>query len=296
VASAYSQGPSAVTIFVLKRPAGTPLGHADGQYFGPCTAGESNCEIRTLDDGTQATARENARPPAMQLASTLTAQRPDGTYIQVISSVGLGPVPSETPRPIPAMTNADLFKFATVFTLPDSGNSGEPTGSQDTGDTVEAPETEIDNESARTHELDEQLADAGGIPSRYTVRGEGDGQNPTTFQEAPEGDDTPRVYLKVNLVADGEMTQFSIWVMKKQDAGSDPGEPGDCGDAENCEQRDRDGTSIAVWDLGSSDEDSTHISALRSDDTVIEVRHQGDPGAKLMSEDELLELATAFTY
>jgi hypothetical protein len=112
-----SQGPSAVTIFVLKRPAGTPLGHADGQYFGPCTAGESNCEIRTLDDGTQATARENARPPAMQLASTLTAQRPDGTYIQVISSVGLGPVPSETPRPIPAMTNADLFKFATVFTL-----------------------------------------------------------------------------------------------------------------------------------------------------------------------------------
>jgi hypothetical protein len=283
-----SQGPSAFTIYVLKRPAGTPLGHADGQFFGPCTAGESHCEVRTLDDGTQATARENAQPPALQLASTLSAQRPDGTYIQVISSVGLGPVPSETPRPIPALTNADLFEFATVFTLP-----GEP-------DNID-PETEhggveVETEGAEEARYDDQLAAAGGLPARYAVEGTG-GTNPTTFQEAPDSTDTPRYLLQVNLVpssGDGESTSFSMFVMKREDADGDPGKGGD---AEDCREHPLlDGTTVAVWTEVRSDEVTTHMTAHRPDDTVVEVQHSGAPGIPLLNEDELKRLASAFTY
>lgn len=112
-----AQGPASLTVYVLKKPAGTPLEHANGQIFGPCQQGEPNCEIRTLQDGTQATAQANARPPGLQLSSTMSAQRPDGTYIQVITSVGIGAVPGgEQARPEPPMTNEDLFKWATVFT------------------------------------------------------------------------------------------------------------------------------------------------------------------------------------
>jgi hypothetical protein len=272
---------------VLKNPAGTPLGHADGQFFGPCTAGESNCEIRTLPDGTQAAARENSRPPALQLASTLSAQRPDGTYVQVIASVGLGPVPTEPARPVPALTNADLFEFATVFTLP--GEPDKASADSEQGGT----EVVVGDGSAR---FDDQLAAAGGLPTRFTLEGAGDGQNPTTFQQAPDGSATPRYFLQVTLVADGMRTQLSIWVQDKESAGSDPGPPGDCDGQENCTERQEGGTALAIWDLGSSDEDATLVSSLRPDGTAVQVRHSGDPGSKLMSEDELTTLATAFTY
>jgi hypothetical protein len=265
-----AQGPASLTVFVLKNPAGTPLAHMNGQFFGPCQQGEPNCEIRTLPDGTQATAQANARPPGLQLSSTLSAQRPDGTYIQVITSVGISSVPGgEQARPEPPMNNEDLFKWATVFTWGESDLGYEPA------------------------KYDGQLADAGGIPSRYTVEGAG-GVNPAAFQEAPDGSDTPRYFVQATLVADGERTPFSIWVMKKEDADGDSGR---CGDDANCTEHQLSGdTSAAIRTSERSDETTLMLSALRPDGTVIRVQHSGDPNSKLMTESELLKYATAFSY
>lgn len=108
-----TQGTATIQVWVLKNPPGTPLGHYDGQVFGPCQQGQRHCERRTLPDGTVATAQPNANPPGLTLSSALNAQRPDGTYIQVLVNVGEG----TSPKPLDdAPFDAEqLFKFATVF-------------------------------------------------------------------------------------------------------------------------------------------------------------------------------------
>lgn len=107
-------GTATIDIIVLKQPPGTPLGHVNEQPFGPCQDGVDGCELRELGDGTTATAQANTRPPGLTLSSTMTAQRPDGTYLQVITNVGPGTSPA--PLPDAPFTTDDLFTFATVFT------------------------------------------------------------------------------------------------------------------------------------------------------------------------------------
>ncbi|TWP48019.1 hypothetical protein FKR81_30615 [Lentzea tibetensis] len=108
-----AQGQATIQVWVLKNPPGTPLGHYHGQVFGPCQDGDKNCVRHTLPDGTVATTQVNARPPAITLSSTLTAQRPDGTYIQVITNVRDGDPPD---MPVPPLTAEELIAFATAFT------------------------------------------------------------------------------------------------------------------------------------------------------------------------------------
>lgn len=269
-----AQGPASITVYVLKKAAGTSLAHATGQFFGPCHQGEPNCEIRTLDDGTQATAQANQRPPGLQLSSTLSAQRPDGTYIQVITSIGIGAVPGdEQARPEPPMTNADLFKWATVFTWSESGAAG-------TG----------------TAKYDDQLAAAGGLPSRYTLEGAGNNTNPKTFQEAPDGSSTPKYVLQLNLEkAGGERSTFSLFISPKAEKGAHPGR---CADgAKGCKEHNlEDGTLASVQLTDEDGGETARLSALRPDGTVIEVDNLGDVGADLLTNIELLKFAVAFNY
>ncbi|ALG09225.1 hypothetical protein [Kibdelosporangium phytohabitans] len=109
-----AQGTATFQIWVLKNQPGTELGHYYGQHFGPCAQGESNCVRRTLPDGTVAAARPDSRPPGLTLSSVMSAQRPDGTYIQVVTNVGERTSPK--PLAIPPFDAEQLFKFATAFT------------------------------------------------------------------------------------------------------------------------------------------------------------------------------------
>ncbi|ONI82976.1 hypothetical protein ALI144C_18170 [Actinosynnema sp. ALI-1.44] len=109
-----ADGTATIQIWVLKNPPGTALEHYYGQVFGPCVVSESNCVRRTLSDGTQAAARPNARPSAMTPSSIMSAQRPDGTYIQVVTNVGERTTPK--PLAVPPFDADQLFKFATAFT------------------------------------------------------------------------------------------------------------------------------------------------------------------------------------
>lgn len=108
-----TQGEAIIQVWVLKNPPGTQLDHYYGQVFGPCKDGDKNCARKTLPDGTVLTTQVNARPPALTLSSTLSAQRPDGTYVQVLTNVRQGDPPN---MPVPPLTADELIAFATAFT------------------------------------------------------------------------------------------------------------------------------------------------------------------------------------
>nr|WP_042188818.1 hypothetical protein [Kibdelosporangium sp. MJ126-NF4]CEL18478.1 hypothetical protein [Kibdelosporangium sp. MJ126-NF4]CTQ97962.1 hypothetical protein [Kibdelosporangium sp. MJ126-NF4] len=109
-----SEGTATIQIWVLKNPPGTPLGHYNGQTLGPCIEGQKHCEHRTLHDGTVVAVQPNANPSGITLSSAISAQRPDGTYIQVLVNVGEG----TSPKPLAdaPYTADELVKFATAFT------------------------------------------------------------------------------------------------------------------------------------------------------------------------------------
>lgn len=108
-----AEGTAALSIQILKLPPGTPFGPVQGRALAPCD-GVPGCERRQLSDGTVATALADGNPPGIARSSTITAQRPDGTYVQVFASVG--PAVNENPMPAAPFTTDDLFEFATVFT------------------------------------------------------------------------------------------------------------------------------------------------------------------------------------
>lgn len=104
------QVPSDLTVSVSSGAA-----RKDGGNAGECPPGGVPCTPMAFPDGTRAHVMVTDDATRVGVVSMLTAQRPDGTYIQVICSTS-GNQGATKGSPEPPLGVEDMFKFATIFT------------------------------------------------------------------------------------------------------------------------------------------------------------------------------------